>query len=82
MRANITFEQLYWNDNLMRFFMRQQARNTLEELLDRAKDRYDAVKQLGSYFNDDYYSIDTFEEIFYQEEVEKISEDYNIDLKN
>ena len=82
MRTNITFEQLYWNDSLMRFLMRQQARNTLEELLDRAKDRFDAVKQLGSYLDDDHCSLDIFEEMLYNEEVETIAEIYNIDLRD
>lgn len=74
--------QLYYNDSLMSFFFRDQAKRTLEELMNRASEP-------GSYVLDDVEDyadeqmdgdLDTLEEMFYEESVEDIAEVIGIEL--
>jgi hypothetical protein len=82
MKAEITMSQLYYNDSLMNFFFRDQAKRTLEELMTRASEP-------GSYVLDDVEDyvneqmdgdLDTLEEMFYEESVEDIAEVIGIEL--
>lgn len=75
--------QLYFNDSLMSFFFRDQAKRTLEELMNRASEP-------GSYVLDDVEDyvdeqmdgdLDTLEEMFYEESVEDIAEVIGIELE-
>lgn len=82
MKAEITFNELYWNHSLMDFFFRTQSENTLNELLDRAKDRKDAVEKINDNAEWDYDDLDEFEEDFYSCTVEELAEKFGIELED
>lgn len=79
MRADITFEQLWWNSSLMGFFFRSQAQKTLEELVNKAKDPHDAISKISDYC-EDIGDLDYIEEMFYDESVEELAEEIGIEL--
>ena len=81
MKAEITFSQLYWNHSLMNFFFRTQSENTLNELLDRACDRQDAVERIDDYAEQNYDDLDDLEELFYEDTVETIASLMQIELE-
>lgn len=81
MKAEITFNQLYWNPSIMGYFFRTQSEKTLNELLDRAFDRKDAVERLDEYADENYDDLDDFEEWLYEEDVETIARTVGIALQ-
>ena len=78
MKADITFSQLYWNPSLLNFFFRTQSENTMNELLDRAKDRQSAIETIDYETDDD--DLDDIEEMFYEDSVEELAERFCIEL--
>lgn len=82
MKAEITFNELYWNHSLMGFYFRTQSENTLNELLDRAKDRKDAVEKINDNAEWDYDDLDELEEDFYSCTVEELAEKFGIELED
>ena len=80
MKAEITFEQVYWNHSLMNFFFRTQAEETLNELLDRASDKRDAIEKISENAEWDYEDLDELEEDFYELSVEELAEKFGIEL--
>lgn len=81
MKAEITFEQVYFNKDLMNFFFREQAENTVDELLDRAKSRSNAFTLIDEYSELVYETLDELEELFYSEQVDDIAKLMGIELK-
>ena len=82
MKAEITFEQVYWNHSLMYFFFRTQSEKTLEELLDRASDKREAVEKISENAEWDYEDLDELEEDFYELSVEELAEKFGIELND
>lgn len=82
MKAEITFNQLYWNPRIMDYFFRTQAVNTLDELLDRAVNRMDAVNKIDEYAEWHYNDLDDLEEDFYNESVEDLADMFCIELQD
>lgn len=82
MKAEITFEQVYWNHSLMNFFFRTQAEKTLNELLDRASDKREAVEKISENAEWDYEDLDELEEDFYELSVEELAEKFGIELND
>lgn len=80
MKTEITFNQLYWNQSLMDFFFRDQAENTLDELLDKAKDRQNAIESIEAYCEANDVELDDLEESFYNDSVEELAEMFCIEL--
>lgn len=74
--------QLYYNDSLMSFFFRDQAKRTLEELMTRASEPGSYVlDDVDDYANEQMDGdLDTLEEMFYEESVEDIAEVIGIEL--
>lgn len=82
MKAEITFEQVYWNHSLMDFFFRTQSEKTLEELIDRAIDKQEAVEKISENAEWDYEDLDELEEDFYELSVEELAEKFGIELND
>ena len=82
MKAEITFNQLYWNPRILNYFFRTQAENTLNELLDRANDRQRAVEQIDEFAERNYDDLDDLEDLFYEDSVETIAHLIEIELQD
>ena len=79
MKAEITFKQLYWNKGLMNFFFREQAQQTLEDLIERSTEfERDVVDKLDDVTRD--WDIDDLEELFYSEGTVDVAEELGIPL--
>lgn len=81
MKAEITFSQLYWNHSLMNFFFRDQAERTLNDLMDRAVDKPGAIEAVEEYADTYDYDVDAIEEMFYDESVESLAEEFGIEIE-
>lgn len=81
MKAEITFDQLYWNPSLLGFFFRSQSIRTMEELLDRSVDRRAAVSLITENAEWDYEDLDELEEDFHNDSVEELAKKFGIVLQ-
>ena len=80
MKAEVTISNIYWNKSLSNFFFRDQAYETLEELVKRsAMNGQDTLDALDDATED--MSIDDVEEIFYSESVDYCAEEFGIELE-
>ena len=81
MKAEVTISNIYWSNSLSDFFFRDQAYNTLEELVKRSamsgQDTLDALDEAT-----DDMDIDDVEETFYSESVEYCAEEFGIELED
>jgi len=81
MTTNVTISNLYWNRGLREFFFRQQATDTLAELVNRSHmEGADTLDILDDYTED--MSLDEVEEMFYSDKIEDIAEYFGITLKD
>lgn len=80
MKAEVTISNIYWNKGLSNFFFRDQAYETLEELVTRStmsgQDTLDALDSAT-----DGMDIDDVEETFYSESVEHCADEFDIELE-
>lgn len=77
MKTEITFSQLMADNSLMNFFFRKQARITFKELLDSVEESSTEVfSSMESYSED----LNEIEEIFYNNNVEEITEIFSLNL--
>lgn len=77
MKAEIDFETLYNSEVLLDFFFREQAKDTLSDLL-KASDstNYEIVNAIDSATED--WNLDDVEEEFYSESISDIIDDLNL----
>ena len=79
MNAKVTISNIYWNKGLSNFFFREQAYNTLEELVNRSTmNGQDTLYALDNATYD--MDIDYVEETFYSESVEYCADEFGIEL--
>lgn len=80
MKAEVTISNIYWNKSLSNFFFRDQAYETLEELVKRSTmSEQDTLDALDNATED--MDIDDVEETFYSESVECCAEEFDIELE-
>ena len=80
MKAEVTISNIYWNKSLSDFFFRDQAYNTLEELVKRSTmSEQDTLDALDDATED--MDIDDVEETFYSESVDYCAEEFGIELE-
>ena len=80
MKAEVTISNIYWNNGLSNFFFRDQAYETLEELINRSTmSGQDTLDTLDNATED--MDIDDVEETFYSESVEYCAEEFGIELE-
>lgn len=75
MTAEITMSQLWWNPYVMGFFFRNQAQDTLEELMDNVAESTPEVLDAIENYTDD---LDEVEEILYNEPMSVIIETFGL----
>ena len=81
MKAEVTINDIYLNKSLSDFFFREQAYNTLEELVARSADGdLKTIEKLNDATED--MDIDDVEETFYSESVEYCAEEFGIELED
>ena len=80
MKAEVTISNIYWNKGLSNFFFRDQAYETLEELINRSTmSGPDTLGALDEATDD--MDIGDVEETFYSESVEYCAEEFGIELE-
>ena len=80
MKAEVTISNIYWNKGLSDFFFRDQAYETLEELINRSTmSGQDTLDALDNATED--MDIDDVEETFYSESVEHCADEFDIELE-
>ena len=80
MNVEITMAQIWANKSLSDVFFREQAYNTLEEMVARSADGdLQTIEKLDK--ATDNMDIDDVEEIFYSESVEYCANKFGIDLE-
>lgn len=80
MQAEITFSQVWSNPSVRRFWFREQSENTLQELADKSVDFEDALDKIEDYANDNNLGLDEIEEMFYEDSVEELADEFKIEL--
>ena len=69
MNAQITIFQLYYNESLLNFFFRTQAKETFEKLTDNVEESNSEIFDAIENYSDD---LDEIEELFYSESIEEL----------
>lgn len=80
MKAEITFSQVWSNPSVRRFWFREQSENTLQKLVDRAEDWDKAEELIEDYAVNNFLGLDEIEEMFYEETVESLADEFEIKL--
>jgi hypothetical protein len=81
MKAEVTISNIYWDKSLSYFFFREQAYETLEDLVTRSTmSEQDTLDALDNATDD--MDIDDVEETFYSESVEYCANEFGIELKD
>ena len=81
MKAEITFKQLFWNDSLMNFFLREQSRRHLNELFNRASCSGMYLEgTISEYVEENDIDADGLDELLYDYSVEELAEEFGIEL--
>lgn len=79
MKAKVTMSLIWFNKGLRDFFFREQAYNTLEELVTKSVYGYQTIEKLNDATED--MDIDDVEEMFYSESVEYCADEFGIELE-
>ena len=81
MKAEITFNQLFWNESLMNFFLREQSRRNLDELFNKASCSGMHLEGIISdYVEENDIDADGLDELLYDYSVEELAEEFGIEL--
>lgn len=81
MKAEITFKQLFWNNSLTNFFLREQARRHLNELFNRAScSGMHLEGVISDYVEENDIDADGLDELLYDYSVEELAEEFGIEL--
>lgn len=79
MEANITMRQLWMNPEVMNFFFRKQAQDTLKELMELVEEDilevFDIIEDYGATA---FASLDDVEELLYNEPIDVIIEELGL----
>lgn len=72
MTTEITFSNLFWNDELRGFFFREQSEATFNEVMARILDNPESEAMMDDFIESRFSTIDEMEEYFYEEDAETI----------
>ena len=82
MKAEITFRQVWYNPSILDFFFRSQAERTLEGLISKVASTTDALEKIEDYANDNDLDLDAIEEMFYEDSVKELAEEFGIEIED
>ena len=74
MKADVTLQALYFNKGIAKFFFREQAYNTLEQLVRLFGYGSEAFDELEARVEEVYWDLDSFEEDCYNLSAEDVAE--------
>ena len=74
MKADVTLQALYFNKGIAKFFFREQAYNTLEQLVRLFGYDSEAFDELEARVEEVYQDLDLFEEDCYDLSAEDVAE--------
>lgn len=81
MRAEITFKQLFWNESLNNFFLREQSRRHLDELFNRAScSGLQLEGIISDYVEGNDIDADVLDELLYDYSVEELAVEFGVEL--
>ena len=81
MKAEITFKQLFRNDSLTNFILREQSRRQINELLNRAYcSGMNLEGIISDYVEGNDIDADGLDELLYDYSVEELAEEFGIEL--
>ena len=81
MRAEITFKQLFWNESLTNFFLREQSRRHLNELFNRAScSGLQLEGIISDYVEGNDIDTDVLDELLYDYSVEELAVEFGVEL--
>ena len=81
MRAEITFKQLFWNESLTNFFLREQSRRHLNELFNRAScSGLQLEGIISDYVEGNDIDADVLDELLYDYSVEELAVEFGVEL--
>ena len=75
MTAEITMRQIWWNDSVRNFFFREQAQDTLDDLMDAVVEDTEEILDAIEDYTDD---LDEVEELLYNEPLDELVEIFNL----
>ena len=82
MRTEVTMTNLWWNPSLMGFFFRDQAKGSLEELVNKSSELNESVlEKIEDYAEANDYDLDMIEEMFYEMSLGELAEEFEIELQ-
>ena len=80
MNVQIALSEIYYNYGLRIFLMREQAYNTLNELISKNGDEGEVLNRIDEYADDFGCDFDEIEEMLYSDDIEKIAETFCIEI--
>lgn len=81
MNVQISLSEIYYNYGLRNFLMREQAYNTLNELISKNGDECFVLNRIDEYADDFGCDFDEIEEMFYNDDVEDLAETFGLELR-
>lgn len=81
MNVQIALSEIYYNYSLRNFLMREQAYNTLNELISKNGDEKEVLNRIDEYADDFGCDFDEIEEMLYSDDIEEIAETFCIDIQ-
>ena len=81
MNVQISLGEIYYNDGLRNFLMRDQAYNTLNELISKNGDEDFVLNRIDEYADDFRCDFDEIEEMLYSDDIEELAETFGIDIQ-
>ena len=80
MNVQIALSEIYYNYSLRNFFMREQAYNTLNELISKNGDEEEVLNRIDEYADECGCDFDEIEEMLYSDDIEEIAETLGIEI--
>ena len=80
MNVQIALSEIYYNYGLRIFLMREQAYNTLNELISKNGDEDFVLNRIDEYADECGSDFDEIEEMLYSDDIEEIAETLGIEI--
>ena len=81
MNVQIPLGEIYHNYGLRNFLMREQAYNTLNELISKNGDEAEVLNRIDEYADDFRCDFDEIEEMLYSDDIEELAETFGLEIQ-